>query len=43
MALRGATLEQLRSHASHWASKKTIDEYLDEVTNRLNKIKNKTV
>lgn len=39
MALMGATMEQLRSHASHWASKKTVDEYLDEVTNRLNKIK----
>lgn len=39
MALMGATLERLRSHASHWASKKTVDEYLDEVTNRLNKMK----
>ena len=39
MALNGATLEQLRIHASHWASKKTVDEYLDEVSNRLNKIK----
>ena len=39
MALNGATLEQLRSHASHWASRKTVDEYLDEVRNRLNKIK----
>lgn len=35
MALNGATLEQLRSHASHWASKKTVDEYLDEVCNRV--------
>lgn len=39
MALNGATLEQLRSHASHWASKKTVDGYIDEVINRLNKIK----
>lgn len=39
MALNGATMDQLRSHASHWASKKTVDEYLDEVTNRLNKIR----
>ena len=39
MALNGATLEQLRTHASHWASPKTVNEYLDEVTNRLNKLK----
>ena len=39
MALNGATLEQLRIHASHWASKKTVNEYLDEVSNRLNKLK----
>ena len=38
MALMGATMEQLRSHASNWASKKTVNEHLDEVTNRLNKI-----
>ena len=39
MALMGATMEQLRSHASHWASKKTVDEYLDEVINRLRRLK----
>lgn len=38
MALMGATLEELRSHASHYASKKTVDEYLDEVTSRLRKL-----
>ena len=37
MALRGATMEQLRSKASHWASSKTVDDYIDEVVNRLNK------
>lgn len=39
MALNGATLEQLRIHASHWASPKTVNEYLDEVMNRLNRIR----
>ena len=39
MALMGATMEQLRIHASHWASKSTVNEYLDEVTNRLNRLK----
>ena len=38
MALNGATIQQLRDHASHWASKKTVNEYLDEVTNRLNRL-----
>lgn len=39
MALNGATMDQLRSHASHWASKKTVDEYMDEVSNRLNRVR----
>ena len=39
MALNGSTLEELRNHASHWVSKKTVDEYLDEVTNRLGELK----
>ena len=39
MALNGATLKELNDKALHWASKKTVDEYLDEVTNRLRKLK----
>lgn len=37
MALNGATMEQLRNKASHWASSKTVDDYIDEVVRRLNK------
>ena len=35
MALRGATMKELQNHAYRLASKKTADEYIDEVVRRL--------
>ena len=38
MALRGSTYEELLEFAMHNVSRKTAEDYLLEVSNRLNKI-----